>query len=129
MFGCDGRKQSQSCTTCWIAGAKRVSAPSDDIYRQCSRPPRLERVKKPNNAPHPLHTRTAISRLINCESRSLETLNHSFSILSRAASLAALTRSSTLFAQQWRRRIYSRWSGGGGWWGGGIQSVRLGAEM
>lgn len=40
----------------------------------------------------PLCTRTAISRLINCESCSLETLNHSFSILSRAASLTTLTR-------------------------------------
>jgi len=40
----------------------------------------------------PLHTCTAISRLINCESCSLETLNHSFSVLSRAASLTTLTR-------------------------------------
>lgn len=40
----------------------------------------------------PLHTCTAISRLINCESCSLETLNHSFSVLSRAGSLTTLTK-------------------------------------
>lgn len=43
-------------------------------------------------SPASLHTCTAISRLINCESCSLETLNHSFSILSRAASLTTLMR-------------------------------------
>lgn len=66
---------------------------------QRSRLCRLEMVKQPNRAtPSPLppplasvHTCTAISKLINCESRSLETLNHSFSVLSQAANLAALT--------------------------------------
>lgn len=40
----------------------------------------------------PLCTRTTISRLISCESCSLETLNHSFSVLSWATSLTTLTR-------------------------------------
>lgn len=80
-----------------------------------------EATEKCPPSPTSVHACTAISRLINCESRSLETLNHSFSILSRAASLAALTRGSTLFTQHWRRRrqqrwwaqgIYSRWCGG-----------------
>lgn len=53
---------------------------------------RAKRVPFPANPLAPLHTCTAISRLINCESCSLETLNHSFSVLSRAASLTALTR-------------------------------------
>lgn len=51
----------------------------------------LKRVSSPESLT-PLHTCTAISRLINCESCSLETLNHSFSVLSRAASLTTLTR-------------------------------------
>lgn len=74
--------------------------------------------KKCPSSPTPasVHTCTAISRLINCESRSLETLNHSFSVLSRAASLAALTRGSTLFTQhrRWRRQT---------WWARGFTVV------
>lgn len=60
--------------------------------------------------PASYHTCTAISRLINCESCSLETLNHSFSVLSRAASLAALTRGSALFTQHCRRRRQRWWA-------------------
>lgn len=52
-------------------------------------------------------TRTAISRLISCESCSLETLNHSFSVLSWATSLATLTGFRlvypTLETAAWRR--------------------------
>lgn len=126
MFGCDERTQRQSCATCRILGANRANVPLDNFCRQCSRLSRLEIVKQPKHGPHTpphasVHTCTDISRLISCESCSLETLNHSFSILSRAASLAVLTRGSTLFAQHcrrlrqrwWARGIFSRWSSDG----------------
>lgn len=99
-------------------------APLVDFCRQliaCVLTWNCEATEKCPPSPTSVHACTTISRLINCESRSLETLNHSFSILSRAASLAALTRGSTLSTQHWRRRwqqrwwaqgIYSRWCGG-----------------
>lgn len=134
MFGCDERKLSQVLHNLLDSGSRTrertvgrylpsmsVSTWKGEATEKCSPypPPRTS-----------VHTRTAISRLINCESRSLETLNHSFSILSRATSLATLTRGSTLFTQQWRRRQQR-------WWARGIYSrwrhpmwtVRLGAEM
>ena len=99
MFGCDERKQSRPCTTCGILGAKQASSPLEDFCHAtfASVPTWNGEATKPCHPqppPPPLasvHTCTAISKLINCESRSLETLNHSFSVLSQAANLAALT--------------------------------------
>lgn len=80
----DSGSQRSECTVGWLLPAMlaSVSTWNGEATEKCT----------PSTTPASVHTCTAISRLINCESRSLETLNHSFSVLSRAASLAALTR-------------------------------------
>lgn len=52
-----------------------------------------------------ISTCSPFTRLITCESFSLETVNHSFSVLSRAASLATLTRVPPCLPNTANRRV------------------------
>ncbi|TNN44998.1 hypothetical protein EYF80_044803 [Liparis tanakae] len=77
--------------------------------------------------------RAAISGLINCESCSLETLNHSFSVLSRAAGLAALTRVPPCLPNAGDGGVEVGGGGGvggdGGGVGVGVEAAHLDSEM